>query len=273
MKNKKVVLTIAGSDSSGGAGIQADLKTFEAFGVYGTSAITVVTAQNTKGVTAIEPLSVDCVMQQIQAVFDDFDVAAIKVGMLFDTAIIQAVEKFIKTVDIPKIVDPVFISKAGSSLLEPEATLALKSLCRYATVITPNAYEAKELFGYKFGDTDSMQEIFAFPTPILIKNHTLEMHGKVQSIDQLFFKRTKRVFTSPKVNTSNLHGTGCSYASAITANIALGNSLEESITIAKAYIYQALLHSPKEEEGNQLINHKEAGEHVYESLHDFAYHG
>ncbi|MCH9814225.1 MAG: bifunctional hydroxymethylpyrimidine kinase/phosphomethylpyrimidine kinase [Epsilonproteobacteria bacterium] len=262
MKSKKVVLTIAGSDSSGGAGIQADLKTFEAFNLFGTSAITVLTAQNTTGVTAIEPLNVSFIQAQIKAVFDDFDVAAVKVGMLFDTPIIKAVEEVIKNLQIPIVIDPVFISKAGSLLLKDEAILALKSLCTYATVITPNNYEAHGLFGYKFADNDTMTEIYDFPTPILIKNHTLQKEDTTYSIDQLFFGRTKKVFTSQKVETSNLHGTGCSFSSAITANLALGHSLETAIEIAKVFIYQSLLTAPKIGHGNGPLNHKAGGEYI-----------
>lgn len=269
----KVVLSIAGSDSSGGAGIQADLKTFEAFGVFGTTAITVLTAQNTTGVTGIVPIEPEFVVEQIKAVFDDFDVSAVKIGMLFDTPIIEAVTEIIKELNVPIVVDPVFISKAGSPLLKPEAVEALKKLCKYATVVTPNSYEAKGLFGYEFGDTDSLEEIFNFGIPILVKNHLLEREGQELSIDQLYMGRTKRVFTTPKVNSNNLHGTGCSYSSAIAANLALGNTLEESITIAKEFVYQALLHAPVIGKGNGPINHKEGGRLAFDRLKDQAYHG
>lgn len=157
----KVVLTIAGSDSSGGAGIQADLKTFEAFGVFGTSAITVLTAQNTTGVQSIFPLSVDFILQQIQSVMDDFEVSAIKIGMLYDTSIIEAITEFVKTLDIPVVLDPVCVSKAGSPLLKPDAIDALRLLSGEVSLSTPNLNEACELFGYKSGDTDSLQTIIA----------------------------------------------------------------------------------------------------------------
>jgi len=126
----KVVLTIAGSDSSGGAGIQADLKTFEAFGVFGTSALTVLTAQNTKGVTDILPVSSQFLQAQLKAIFDDFDVVAIKIGMLFSNEIIDGVREFIKNLNIPIVFDPVFISKAGSKLLNDDAIENLKSYSR-----------------------------------------------------------------------------------------------------------------------------------------------
>ena len=155
----KVVLSIAGSDSSGGAGIQADLKTFEAFGVFGTSAITVNTAQNTMGVQDIVPMPASFVGAQIKSVFEDFDVAAIKIGMLFNTEIIDTVYEMIKDLDIPIVLDPVSISKAGSPLLQESAVNAMKKLFDHVTVITPNAHEAYEFFEYKKGDRTSYKTI------------------------------------------------------------------------------------------------------------------
>lgn len=258
MIKKKVVLSIAGSDSSGGAGIQADLKTFEAFGLFGTSAITVLTAQNTQGVTAIEALPVDFVLAQIKAVFDDFEVAAVKIGMLFDKTLIEAIENVIKDLDIPIVVDPVCISKAGSPLLHEDAILVLKSLCRHASIITPNNYEVHALFQ----DKDTLQALHDFPTPVLVKQDTQEEKEIAESIDTLYHDKTTTLFTSPKVETTNLHGTGCSLSSAIAANLALGHSLEESIGTAKAFIYQALLHAPKIGHGPGPIAHKESGEYL-----------
>jgi len=259
----KVVLSIAGSDPSGGAGIQADLKTFEAFGVFGTSAITVLTAQNTKGVYAIESLPASFVKAQIAAVLDDFEVSAIKIGMLYSKEIIEVVKAMIETLDgIPIVLDPVFISKAGSPLLEEDAVEALKTLFPYATVITPNLFEAKELFGYVSSDTDSLKRVFECPTPVLVKNHTLEDSDQRTSIDQLFFGRTKHLFASRSVETSNLHGTGCSYSSAIAANLALGHPLEKAIDIAKRFITEALIHAPDIGHGPGPINHKTGGERV-----------
>lgn len=258
----KVVLTIAGSDSSGGAGIQADLKTFEAFGVFGTSALTVLTAQNTTGVTDIQEVSPSFVKEQIQAVLKDFDVAAIKIGMLYSKEIIEVVKEAIKELKMPIVLDPVFISKAGSPLLKEDAVEAMKELFKYAVVITPNNHEAKALFGYKFGDSASLESIIQVPTAVLIKNHVLEIEGKKVSLDQLFFGHQKRVFQTPYLETTNLHGTGCSYSSAITANLALGSSLEESIQKAKEFINAALLSAPNIGNGPGPINHKVGGEKV-----------
>ena len=258
----KVVLTIAGSDSSGGAGMQADLKTFEAFGVFGTTAITVLTAQNTTGVEDIVPLDVSFVKKQIDMVFEDFDVAAIKIGMLFNKEIIDMVAEFIKDLDIPIVLDPVSISKAGSSLLKDDAVKAMHVLFEHVTLITPNQYEAYEFFGYKYGDTRSLEMIQNLHTPVLVKHQVVELAEGRFSTDHLFFDHHKRVFQAPFIESSNLHGTGCSYSSAITANLALGHSLEKSISIAKKFITHALRKAPEIGNGPGPIHHKKGGEYV-----------
>jgi len=254
----KVVLTIAGSDSSGGAGIQADLKTFEAFGVFGTSAITVLTAQNTTGVQAIIPLSLDFIAQQIQSVLNDFDVAAIKIGMLYDTDIIHMVTQLIDSLDIPIVLDPVCVSKAGSDLLKPDAIDALRELSRIVTLSTPNLHEAYRLFGYKSGDTDSLQALINHPAPVLIKNHVMN----TISADLLYFGHQKRVFTSELIDSTSQHGTGCSFSSAITANLALGLGLEEAVDRSKRFITEAIRYAPSLGQGSGPINHKAGGAYV-----------
>lgn len=258
----KVVLSIAGSDSSGGAGIQADLKTFEAFDVFGTTAITVLTAQNTTGVEKIVPMDASFVKQQIEMVFKDFDVAAIKIGMLFNKEIIDVVNDVIKNLTIPVVLDPVSISKAGSPLLEKEALAAMQKLFDNVTLITPNHHEAYELFGYKHGDTGSLEMIQSLNTPVLVKHQFVELAEGKFSFDKLYFDHQKRVFQSPFIETSNLHGTGCSYSSAITANLALGHSLEKSITIAKKFITYALQEAPDLGNGPGPIQHKKGGAYV-----------
>ncbi|MCJ7765649.1 MAG: bifunctional hydroxymethylpyrimidine kinase/phosphomethylpyrimidine kinase [Thiovulaceae bacterium] len=258
----KVVLTIAGSDSSGGAGIQADLKTFEAFGVFGTSAITVLTAQNTTGVSDIYEVSPAFVKAQIEAVLKDFDVSAIKIGMLYSKEIVTAVRESISSLNIPIVFDPVFISKAGSPLLQPDAVEEMKTLFEYASVITPNAYEAKALFGYEFGDSLSLEQMQKQKCPVLVKHHILGLPAGKVSADQLFFRHEKRIFQTPFIQTTNLHGTGCSYSSAIAAGLASGNSLEESIQRAKEFINAALLNAPNIGHGGGPINHKAGGKEV-----------
>lgn len=251
----KVVLTIAGSDSSGGAGIQADLKTFEAFGVFGTSAITVLTAQNTTGVQSIFALPLEFIAQQIQSVLSDFDVAAIKIGMLYDADIIRLISDLIAPLDIPIILDPVCVSKAGASLLQDDAIEALYDLSRIVTLTTPNLHEAYQLFGYKSGDTDSLKKVIEHPAPILIKHHVMENI----TADLLYFAHQKRVFTSDLIDSTSQHGTGCSYASAIAANLALGYSLEESILRSKRFITEAIRNAPSLGHGRGPINHKAGG--------------
>jgi len=254
----KVVLTIAGSDSSGGAGIQADLKTFEAFGVFGTSAITVLTAQNTTGVQSIFALPLEFIAQQIHSVLSDFDVAAIKIGMLYDADIIRLISDIIAPLDIPIVLDPVCVSKAGASLLREDAIKALYDLSRIVTLTTPNLHEAYQLFGYKSGDTDSLRTLIEHPAPILIKHHVMENI----TADLLYFAHQKRVFTSDLIDSTSQHGTGCSYSSAIAANLALGHSLEGSIERSKRFITEAIRRAPSIGQGRGPINHKAGGEYV-----------
>lgn len=254
----KVVLTIAGSDSSGGAGIQADLRTFEAFGVFGTSAITVLTAQNTTGVQGIHPIPTDFVIAQIKSVIADFELSAIKIGMLYSKELIQAIHTLIEPLSIPIVLDPVCISKAGSPLLQDDAIDALRELSKIVTLSTPNQHEAFRLFGYKSGDTDSLSQIISHPAPVLVKHHVMN----TISADLLYSGRQKRVFTSQIVDTTNLHGTGCSYSSAIAANLALGLTLEEAIERSKRFITQSLQSAPQIGHGPGPINHKAGGKHV-----------
>ncbi|CAA6823118.1 MAG: Hydroxymethylpyrimidine phosphate kinase ThiD (EC [uncultured Sulfurovum sp.] len=258
----KVVLTIAGSDSSGGAGIQADLKTFEAFGVFGTTAITVLTAQNTMGVQNIVPMETSFIKSQIESIFEDFDVAAIKIGMLFNKEIIEMVADVIKDVKVPIVLDPVSISKAGSPLLEESAIEAMSSLFEHVTLITPNAHEAYAFFDYNYEDRKSMQKIQNSQTPVLVKHHVAELAEGKFSVDKLYFRKEARVFQTPLIETNNLHGTGCSFSSAITANLALGYTLEQSIRKSKQFISEALKSAPSIGNGPGPINHKTGGEHV-----------
>lgn len=258
----KVVLTIAGSDSSGGAGIQADLKTFEAFGVFGTTAITVLTAQNTMGVQEIVPMQASFVKKQIESIIEDFDLAAIKIGMLFNKEIIETVRDVIKDLKIPIVLDPVAISKAGSPLLEESAIEEMRTLFDHVMLITPNSYEAYEFFDYKYHDPKSLGKIQIMNTPVLMKHHVVELSNGKFSVDKLYFRNQERVFQTPFIETSNLHGTGCSFSSAITANIALGHTLENSIAIAKKFISEALKSAPDIGDGPGPINHKMGGEYV-----------
>lgn len=254
----KILLTIAGSDSGGGAGIQADLKTFEAFGVFGTSAITVLTAQNTTGVQTIYPIDPLFIASQIESVLNDFKLSAIKIGMLYSADIIRIIQTMIEPLDIPIVLDPVCISKVGSPLLQNDAISALRELSSRVTLTTPNLHEAYELFGYRIGDTDSLSTLIHHPTPVLVKNHIMNDI----SADLLYTGHQKRIFTSERIDSMSQHGTGCSYSSAIAANLALGYTLEESIERSKRFITEAIRHAPAIGHGRGPINHKAGGSYV-----------
>ena len=226
MKNYRVpTLTIAGSDSSGGAGVQADLKTFSAIGTYGMSVITAVTAQNTEGVFAVEELSGEIIKSQIKAVFDDIEPAAVKIGMVSSPEIIVDIVNTIKKYN-PSflVVDPVMISKSGYSLLKPEAKENLiKYLIPMAYLVTPNVPEAEEITGIKINSVTDMK---------LAGEKILELS------ENIF-----HVFKSKRLNRKNTHGTGCTISSAITAHLALGYDIKESVALSKKYITEAIEHS------------------------------
>lgn len=254
----KVVLSIAGSDSSGGAGIQADLKTFEAFSVFGCSVITVLTAQNTTGVKSISEVSAQFVKEQLEMVFEDFEVSAIKIGMLFSNEIIDTIREFIKDLDIPIVLDPVFISKAGSMLLSSDAVLNMKTLFDYVTIITPNQFEAEALFNYDTTNNLSIEKIKELKCATIIKN-SIE---KDKSIDILYSNKKSTRFETPHLISRNTHGTGCSFSSAIAANLALGKSLTQAIDISNRFIYQAIKNAPNLGKGKGPIAHKIGSENI-----------
>ena len=248
----KKVLTIAGSDCSGGAGIQADLKAFSAQGVFGMSVITAVTAQNTQGVFAVQDISPEIIGKQIDAIFQDIEVDAVKIGMVSQIASIEIISEKLKQYSPKNIVlDPVMISKSGFSLLQPEAKKKLiEKLLPKCDLLTPNLPEAEaileEVFGkpYEITTLEEMEvaarEIYKLgPKAVLIKGGHLE--GK--AIDVLFDGIELTYFDCERIHTKNTHGTGCTLSSAIAANIGLGNSITESVKIAKAYITTAIEHS------------------------------
>ena len=248
----KVVLSIAGSDSSAGAGIQADLKTFEAFSVFGCSVITVLTAQNTTGVKSISEVSAKFVKEQLEMVFEDFEVSAIKIGMLFSNEIIDTIREFIKDLNIPIVLDPVFISKAGSMLLSSDAILNMKTLFDYVTILTPNQFEAKELFDYEPTNNISIEKIKKLKCATIIKN-SIE---KNKSIDILYSNEEITKFETKYLVSRNTHGTGCSFSSGIAANLALGKSLKQAINISNEFIYEAIKNAPNLGRGKGPIAHK-----------------
>ncbi len=255
----KIALTIAGSDSGGGAGVQADLKTFAAHGVYGTSAITAVTAQNTVGVTGIAALPTDIVTAQIEAVAGDIGVDAVKTGMLASAAIVEAVAAAIDTLELPSVVvDPVMIAKSGDRLLEAEAVAALKSeLLRRAFVVTPNIPEAEVLAGMSIASLADAREaarrILALgPAAVIVKGGHLE---GPEVIDLLYDGREFRELRGPRVEGRHTHGTGCTFSAAIAANLALGRPLAEAAERARHYVAGAIRHGLAIGHGHGPLDH------------------
>ncbi|MFW5991724.1 MAG: bifunctional hydroxymethylpyrimidine kinase/phosphomethylpyrimidine kinase [Halanaerobiaceae bacterium] len=249
----KKVLTIAGSDSGGGAGIQADLKTFSALGVYGMSVITSVTAQNTAGVTAVEDVSPEVVAAQMDAVFSDIEVDAVKIGMVSNIGIIRAVTGGLEKWNAKKIVlDPVMISESGSHLLQKEARTALiKDLIPLADIITPNLYEAEALLEKEIVSIDEMEGAAVelagkCSTSVLVKGGHLvsEVEEELaQAVDIYYDGSSLYRFKAPRINTVNTHGTGCTYSSAIAAFLAMGFGMKKAIDRAKYFITEAIKYS------------------------------
>lgn len=254
----KQVLTIAGSDSGGGAGIQADLKTFHAHGVFGLSVITSVTAQNTQEVRAACDLPEEIVRAQISAVFDDFEIAAVKTGMLSSRAIVEAVTDELTTRNgQPIVVDPVMISTSGFSLLRDDAIQCITArLLPLATLVTPNCHEAELLSKTKIKTRKdagfAARKIAALSTcAVLVKGGHLED----AAVDVLWDGARETIFERERIDTENTHGTGCTLSSAIAANFALGYGLCDAIDRAKNYITEAIRHGLDIGKGNGPVNH------------------
>jgi len=259
----RTALTIAGSDSGGGAGIQADLKTFAAHGVYGTSAITAVTAQNTLGVAAWQALSADLVTAQIEAVAGDFAVAAVKTGMLATAAIVEAVAAAIESLDLPLlVVDPVMVAKGGQRLLDDEAVEAMRAeLLRRAHLVTPNVPEAEALSGTRISTVDDMhlagRQILALgPRLVLVKGGHL---GGGESIDVAVGAAGSFEIRGPRHAGRHTHGTGCTLSAAIAARLARGEGLEDAIRGARAWLEGAIRHAPGLGAGHGPLGHFWAG--------------
>ena len=259
-----IALTIAGSDSGGGAGIQADLKTFAAAGVYGTSAITAVTAQNTLGVTAWEPVSTDLVIAQIEAVAADLPPDAVKTGMLASAAIVEAVAATIEALDLPQlVVDPVMIAKGGDRLLHADAVGAIKAhLLKLAEVVTPNIPEAEALSGVSIAtETDMLKAASRIrelgPRVVIVKGGHLDPAATGGEVVDLVLYGNGDVFTvrGPRIETRHTHGTGCTFASAIAAQLALGREIEEAVRQAREYLEGAIRHAPQLGAGHGPLHH------------------
>lgn len=247
--NTAIALTIAGSDSGGGAGIQADLKTFSALGAYGASVITAITAQNTRAVTAVEVLSPALITAQIDAVFDDLPVNAVKIGMLASVPVIEAVAQALDRAQakraVPVVLDPVMIAKSGDALLEQSAIASVRDvLLPRATVLTPNLPEAARLTQTSAADDENAmhaqgEALLALgASAVLMKGG----HGRGEAcVDLLMSKQHAPLrLTAKRLATRNTHGTGCTLSSAIAAGLARGLTLEAAVTQAHAYLQNAI---------------------------------
>jgi hydroxymethylpyrimidine/phosphomethylpyrimidine kinase len=242
-------LTIAGSDCGGGAGIQADLKTFQERDVFGMSVITVLTAQNTLGVHGVFPQTIEAIEAQLDAIYEDMGTDAVKTGMLFSEDIINLVAKKLLENEVKNIVvDPVMIAKGGAPLLQKQAMNALKTkLLPLATVITPNIPEACEILSITSIETIEDMEMAAAqiqklgPKYVVLKGGHLE--GSNDAIDILFDGEGYHYFQSKRINTIHTHGTGCTFAAAITAELAKGQAIKEAVSTAKQFIQAGIEHS------------------------------
>jgi hydroxymethylpyrimidine/phosphomethylpyrimidine kinase len=250
-------LTVAGSDSGGGAGIQADLKTFAAHGVYGTSAITAVTAQNTREVIAVAEVPEEVVAAQIDSVLEDIGAGAIKTGMLSSARIVTTVVERIEAWGIPTVVDPVMISKSGNFLLSPDAVGAVKrQLIPVSWIVTPNYHEASELTGIEIdSDEDAREAARALADMgariVVIKGG----HRPGAPIDLVYDGSSFGELSAERIETENTHGTGCTFSAAIAANLALGFGPLESVARAKHYLTEALRTSYRVGGGHSPVNH------------------
>ncbi len=259
MATVPVALTIAGSDSGAGAGIQADLKTFAAHGVYGVCAITAITAQNTLGVSAVEVVSGDVVRAQIQAVMADFAVRAAKTGMLATADLVRLVATAVRDLRVPNlVVDPVMIAKSGDTLLADDAVESMRTaLLPLAAVVTPNLPEAEALAGMAIrseGDVEEAARRIAAlgPGAVVVKGG----HADAPDIvDVLFDGVSVRRFPQPRVPGSATHGTGCTFAAAIAAHLAHGRSLADAVPVAQRYVAGAIAAAPGLGQGHGPMDH------------------
>jgi hydroxymethylpyrimidine/phosphomethylpyrimidine kinase len=261
MSNRKqlpIALTIAGSDSGGGAGIQADLKTFGSLGVHGTSAITCITAQNPRGVLGIQVCRPEIVRQQLEAVFAELPPAAVKTGMLYSTEIIRVVSRFFGHAPRPALViDPVMVATSGARLLKPSAIDLLKrELLPLAAVVTPNLDEAEILVGQKLKSVEDLRAAARelqrrFGCAALVKGGHLR--GLKEAVDIFYDGRQELLLSAPFVHGVSTHGTGCTYSAALAGYLARGRGLAQAVQLAKEYVTQAIVQC-RSAAGHSLLN-------------------
>ena len=254
------VLIIAGSDPSGGAGIQADLKTCAAFGAYGMTAITALTVQNTQGVRRVELMSPDLVREQALACLEDIGADVIKIGMLGNRAVMEAVADVLESAgaDALSVLDPVMVATSGDRLMEPDAEGYLRdTLLPLADIVTPNAPEAAMLTGMEVEDSDALREAgdklleMGAGAAVLKGGH---LKGSM-IIDILMTPDGVATMTAPRIQSRHTHGTGCTLASAIAANMSLGSDIGEAVSTAREFVFEAIRTAPKLGQGNGPLNH------------------
>jgi hydroxymethylpyrimidine/phosphomethylpyrimidine kinase len=272
-----VAITIAGSDSGGGAGIQADLKTFAALGVHGTTAITAVTAQNTQKVAAVVDLDAEMVKKQIRVVAEDMGIDAGKTGMLHTEETIKAVASEVSKYRFPLVVDPVMVAKSGAPLLKPKAMTALKTdLLPEATVVTPNRFEAERLTDTKIENLEDAKRVAEEisklgPEAVVIKGGHLSLQ---KAVDVLYYKGKHELLEAPRLDARTTHGTGCSFSAAITAQLARGTDVFSAVKNAKKFVAKAIKFGLKIGKGHGPVNplvslYKEASKYrVLESVEE-----
>lgn len=255
-----VAMTIAGSDSGGGAGIQADLRTFSFHRVHGTSALTCITAQNTLGVTRVDALPPEAVIAQITAVVEDIGIQAVKTGMLLNQQIIEAVAQQAEIAALPNlVVDPVMVSRTGAQLIDDGAVATLRArLIPLATILTPNRYEAQMLSGVEISTLDDMQTaaekiLQLGAKAVLVKGGGME--GELRGVDVWFNGAQLEVLRTETINTTDTHGTGCTLSAAIAANLACGEDLFSAVKLAKQYVTDALRHALRIGKGQGPVGH------------------
>ena len=254
----KTVMTIAGSDSSAGAGIQADLKTFAAFGVYGTSVITAITAQNTRGVCRVQDVSPDLVAAQIDAVLSDIGADIVKTGMLPSAGIVDVVVEKVRQYGLTElVVDPVMRAEGGESLVAGEAVAVIRErLLPLALIVTPNLSEAAALVGRDLDGWDDIRWAARQIIDIGARNVVIKGgHLDGPAIDLFYDGHEYHEFFAPRVDARNTHGTGCTFASAIAASLAKGSTVRQAVAAAKAYVTKALQHSYPLGQGAGPVHH------------------
>lgn len=254
-------LTIAGSDSGGGAGIQADLKTFAALGVFGTSAITAITAQNTLGVTAVAEVPVEVISDQIEAVVSDIGIDVVKTGMLSSTEIVECVVEAVERLELaPVVVDPVMIAATGAQLLQDDAVESVrKQLVPQASVVTPNVPEAETLTGVEIESVEDMElaggelVMMGADAAVVKGGHFDDGTGRVN--DVLVTEEGALTFTTLRIDTTSNHGTGCTFASAVAAHLAHGLELAPAVEMSQRYVWNAMANADQIGGGHGPLNH------------------